>query len=292
MSFQFQKALRTKLKARMAIDGPSGAGKTYTSLIAASVFAGEDDHIAVIDTERGSASLYADQFSFDVLELAHFDPLHYVEAIQAAQRSGYEVLIIDSLSHAWEGEGGALDQVDKNAARLKGNSFAAWRTVTPKQRKLVDTMLQSDMHIIATMRSKMEYVIEQDKHGKTQIQKVGLAPVQRSGIEYEFTWVIDMDTEHNAVVSKSRAATLADLVENKPGKAFFQQFYDWLVIGEESPKTKQDLVAFGASLGLEPEDIAQALAEANLQFNPDPSQWAEITNSVSTYAEQAPIKSV
>ncbi|MBW6475446.1 MAG: ATP-binding protein, partial [Anaerolineaceae bacterium] len=89
---QFRKAVRTKLKARMAIDGPSGAGKTYTSLIAASVFAGVDGHIAVIDTERGSASLYADQFTFDVLELDHFDPLHYVEAIQAAQQSGYEVL--------------------------------------------------------------------------------------------------------------------------------------------------------------------------------------------------------
>jgi hypothetical protein len=173
---QFKKAVRTKLKARMAIDGPSGAGKTYTSLIAGTVFAGEGGNIALIDTERGSASLYADQFDFDVLELDHFDPLHYVEAIQAAQGAGYDVLIIDSLSHAWEGEGGALDQVDKNAARFKGNSFAAWRTVTPKHRKLVDTMLQSDMHIIATMRSKMEYMIEQDKQGKTQIQKVGWHP--------------------------------------------------------------------------------------------------------------------
>lgn len=287
---QFRKAVRTKLKARMTIDGPSGAGKTYTSLIAASVFAGLDGQIAVIDTERSSASLYADQFSFDVLELDHFDPLHYVEAIQAAQQSGYDVLIVDSLSHAWEGEGGALDQVDKNAARLKGNSFAAWRTVTPKHRKLVDTMLQSNMHIIATMRSKMEYMIEQDKQGKTQIQKVGLAPVQRSGIEYEFTWVIDMDTDHNAVVSKSRAATLADLVENKPGKTFFQQFYDWLVLGEEPPKTKQDLIEFGATIGLGPEDIAQALAEANLQFDPDPSYWAELTNAVAAFTEHPKVK--
>jgi hypothetical protein len=285
MSHQFQKAVRTKLKARMAIDGPSGAGKTYTSLIAATVFAGDNGEIAVIDTERGSASLYADLFTFDVLELNHFDPLQYVEAIQAAQRSGYEVLIIDSLSHAWEGEGGALDQVDKNSARLKGNSFAAWRTVTPKQRKLVDTMLQADMHIIATMRSKMEYAIEQDERGKTRIQKVGLAPVQRAGIEYEFTWVIDMDTDHNAIVSKSRAKPLADLVENKPGFDFFQGFYDWMFIGEEHLKTKQDLVEFGASIKLEPKDIAQALADAGIEWDPDPKCWNIITNAVSKFAE-------
>jgi hypothetical protein len=291
MSFQFQKAVRTKLKARMAIDGPSGAGKTYTSLTAGTVFAGEDGHIAVIDTERGSASLYADQFTFDVLELDHFDPLKYVEAIQAAQSAGYEVLIIDSLSHAWEGEGGALDQVDQNAARLKGNSFAAWRTVTPKHRKLVDSMLQSDLHIIATMRSKTEYIIEQDKHGKTQIQKVGMAPVQRSGIEYDFTWVIDMDTDHNAVVNKSRAAPLADLVVNKPGTDFFQKFFDWLVIGEEPRKTKQDLIEFGASLGLDPENIADALTDANLKFDSDPELWAELTNAVASYAEQILIAS-
>jgi hypothetical protein len=284
---QFKKAVRTKLKARMAIDGPSGAGKTFTSLIAGTVFTGEGGNIAVIDTERGSASLYADQFDFDVLELDHFDPLNYVEAIHAAQRAGYDVLIIDSLSHAWEGEGGALDQVDQNAARFKGNSFAAWRTVTPKHRKLVDTMLQSNMHIIATMRSKMEYMIEQDKQGKTQIQKVGLAPVQRSGIEYEFTWVIDMDIDHNAVVSKSRAEPLADIVENKPGIAFFQRFYDWLVIGEEPLKTKQDLVEFGASIGLEPNDIAEALAAASIQFDSNPSKWPELTGAVAAYAEQS-----
>ena len=282
---QFKKAVRTKLKARMAIDGPTGAGKTYTGLIAATAFKG-DGQIAVVDTERGSASLYADQFAFDVMELDYFDPLKYVEAILAAEKAGYEVLLIDSLSHAWEGEGGALDQVDQQAAKNRGNSYAAWRTVTPKHRKLVDTMLQSDLHVIVTMRSKMEYAMETDSNGKTTIRKVGLAPVQRSGIEYEFTWVIDMDLDHTAFVSKSRADKLADLVQNRPDVKWFEQFYDWLVKGEEPPRTKEELIEFGAGVGLTPAEISEALKASNLSWDPNPNKWPKLTNAVSQYAEQ------
>jgi hypothetical protein len=281
---QFKKAVRTKLKARMAIDGPSGAGKTFTGLIAATAFKG-DGQIAVIDTERGSASLYADKFDFDVLELDYFDPLKYVEAIVAAEKAGYNALLIDSLSHAWEGEGGALDQVDLQAAKNRGNSYAAWRTVTPKHRKLVDTILRADLHVICTMRSKMEYTMETDSNGKTSIRKVGLAPVQRSGIEYEFTWVIDMDLDHTVSVSKSRAEKLADLVNNKPDVEWFKQFYGWLVKGEEPPRTKEELIQFGASIGLEPGDIAEALKATDIEWDPDPRKWAEITNAVVIYAE-------
>lgn len=291
MANPFQKAERTKVKARMALDGPTGSGKTYTALMAAKAFAGEDGKIAVIDTERGSASLYAgdgtpENFQFDVIELNHFDPLEYVKYIKAAEDNGYDVLVIDSLSHAWEGEGGALDQVSDNAARLKGNSYAAWRTVTPKHRKLVDTMLQSDMHIITTMRSKMEYVQEKGDEGRTEIRKVGLAPVQRSGMEYEFTWVIDMDIDHTAVVTKSRAAKLADLVENKPDLAWFQQFYNWLVAGKEPPRTRKELAQFAKSIGLDTGDIAEALKKQNLEFSPEPDMWAKLTNAITEYAEE------
>ena len=284
MSFEFKPAVRTKLKARMAIDGPTGSGKTFTGLTAATAFA-PTGKIAVIDTERGSASLYSDIFKFDVLELDYYDPLTYVEAIKSAEGYGYEVILIDSLSHAWEGEGGALDQVDQNAAKLRGNSYAAWRTVTPKHRKLVDTMLRSSAHVIATMRSKMEYVQEKDNDGKTQIRKIGLAPVQRSGMEYEFTWVIDIDTDHTAVVSKSRAADLADKVQNKPDVEWFKQFYDWLVKGVEPPRTKQELIDFATSIGLGMEDIPNALQAAGLEWNPDPGMWADLTNAVTVYSE-------
>jgi hypothetical protein len=231
-TFTFKKATKHQLKARMAIDGPSGSGKTYTALIAATALA-NGGKIAVIDTERGSASLYSDKFSFDVLELNTFSPLTYIEAIHAAEKSGYDVIVIDSLSHAWEGEGGALDMADDAAKRQKTpNSYTAWKEVTPIHRAMVDAMLQSTCHIVATMRSKMEYVQEKDQNGKTIIRKVGMAPIQRAGTEYEFTLVGDMDLDHTFVVSKSRCEILSDVVAKKPDNEFFMKFANWLNSGD------------------------------------------------------------
>ena len=234
MTLTFTKATKKRSKARVAIDGPSGSGKTYTSLIAATVLA-QGGKIAVIDTERGSASLYSDKFNFDVLELVDTFSLQlYIDAIMAAEDAGYSVIVIDSLSHAWEGEGGALDMVDRAAKRSQsGNSYMAWKDVTPLQRKLVDTMLKSKSHIIATMRSKMDYVQEKDERtGKTTIRKVGMAPIQRQGMEYEFTIVADMDIDHNLMVSKSRCEVMADAVVNKPNEKFFETLLNWLNDGE------------------------------------------------------------
>lgn len=234
MTMQFTKATKKRAKARVAIDGPSGAGKTYTALIAATVLA-DGGRVAVIDTERGSASLYSDEFNFDVIELNEFHPQHYIDAIEAAEAAGYAVLVIDSLSHAWEGEGGALDLVDRAAKRSQaGNSYTAWKDVTPLHRRMVDAMLQSQLHIVATMRSKMDYVQEKDERtNKTVIRKVGMAPIQRQGTEYEFTLVCDIDIDHNLVVTKSRCKPLADKVEQKPGAKFFKTFLDWLNSGAD-----------------------------------------------------------
>ena len=237
MTYTFQKARKSKIKARIAIDGPSGSGKTYTSLIAATALA-QGGKIAVIDTERGSASLYSDKFEFDVLELDKFSPKTYIDAIEAAERAGYSVIVIDSLSHAWEGEGGALDMVDNAAARSNSkNSYTAWRDVTPIHRRMVDAILQSSCHIIATMRSKTEYVLETNSRGQQVPRKVGMAPIQRAGMEYEFTVVGDMDLDHRIVISKSRYEPLQDSVETKPTAEFFQPFVDWLSEGE-SPRSK------------------------------------------------------
>lgn len=237
MALNFVKATKKRSKARIAIDGPSGSGKTYTALIAATVFA-KGGKIAVIDTERGSASLYSGKFDFDVLELDMFSPQIYIDAIESAEASGYSVIVIDSLSHAWEGEGGALDMVDKAAKRSQsGNSYTAWKDVTPLQRRLVDTMLQSKCHIIATMRSKMDYVQEKDERtGKTVIRKVGMAPIQRQGMEYEFTIVGDMDIDHNLMISKSRCEAMADAVVNKPNEKFFATLLNWLDEGDPVPE--------------------------------------------------------
>ncbi len=263
MDLTFQKATKAKVKARVAIDGPSGAGKTYSALILATVLA-NGGKIAVIDTERGSASLYSDKFDFDVLELDTFSPALYTQAITAAENAGYQVIVIDSLSHAWEGEGGALDQVDQKATQIKGNSYVAWKDVTPMHRRMVDAMLQSKAHIVVTMRSKMEYVQEKNEKGNTVIRKVGMAPIQRQGMEYEFTIVADMDVDHHIAISKSRCEEMADKVALKPGADFWKRFTDWLNTGvEKNPATAP-----------QPAKTPAPMPDVDAKFPPNPAAVA------------------
>ncbi|MFA4974566.1 MAG: ATP-binding protein [bacterium] len=231
MSAIFRKATKEQSKLRMALDGPSGSGKTYTGLLFATALAGSEGKVAVIDTERGSASKYADIFEFDVLELTDFHPNNYIEGIKAAEKAGYAVIVIDSLSHAWEGQGGVLDLHEQATTREPGrNSYTAWRTITPIHNGLVDTMLQSKCHVIATMRSKMDY-IQVEENGKKRIEKVGMAPIQRQGMEYEFDIVGDMDTAHNMVISKTRCLAIADAVVSKPTAEWFERVKAWLSSG-------------------------------------------------------------
>jgi hypothetical protein len=161
MSMSFQKATKRSARLRMALIGVAGSGKTYTAL---SIAQHLGKKIAVLDTERGSASKYSDVFEFDVMEPEVFSPKTYIDAIEAAEEAGYDVLIIDSLSHAWTGQGGALDQVDKAARRSQsGNTFGAWRDVTPQHNSMVDAIIGGRLHIIATMRAKTEYVQRKTK---------------------------------------------------------------------------------------------------------------------------------
>lgn len=258
MTTMFKQATRKQAKARVAIDGPAGSGKTYTSLLAATVLA-NGGKIAVIDTERGSASLYADEFAFDVVELENFNPRNYINAIDAAEEAGYAVIVIDSLSHAWEGEGGILDMHDAATKRQKTeNSYTAWKDVTPVHREFVDRILQSKAHVIATMRSKMEYSQEKNGDGKTIIRKIGLAPVQRAGTEYEFTVVCDMDVDHSLAVSKSRCKPLADKVVSHPDAKFFGILNNWLNSGvEEKPMTREEAQAVVTPKGTRFSDLTQ-----------------------------------
>lgn len=241
-------ATKNKLKARVAIDGPTGAGKTLTSLYLARALAGPTGKIIGIDTERGSMRLYSDKVDFDVIELhpddpGGFSPKNYVAAIKMAEQAGADVIDIDSLTHAWEGEGGALDQVDDAASRIKGNSYAAWRNVTPMHREMVDAILQSTCHIVATMRSQMDYIQEKDASGKTTITKVGMAPIQRKGMEYEFTLVGDMDVDHKLIITKSRCDMMADKVQLKPDVEFWIPFVEWLDSGDAAPVVIKKLAA-------------------------------------------------
>jgi hypothetical protein len=227
--------VREKLKLRLGLDGPAGSGKSYTGLrFAMALAAAAGGRVAAIDTEFGSLSKYQGlapdgvPFDFDVCELDRFSPDDYVGVIGEAAQMGAAVLVIDSLSHAWEGKGGALDQVDK----AKGdNRFTAWKDITPKQRRMVDAILRFPGHVIATMRTKTEYVLEPNERGKMVPRKVGLKPVQREGLEYEFDIFGDMDADHTLTITKSRCPEVADAVVGKPGAAWLAPVMAWLDTG-------------------------------------------------------------
>lgn len=220
----FQKAQRSSSKLRLALTGPAGSGKTYSSLQIAKGLGGK---IAMIDTERGSGSLYANICDYDVLRIdPPFEPRKYIEGIKAAEDAGYNVLIIDSLSHAWAGEGGILTIHDRTAKAVR-NSFDAWREVTPQHNQLVDAILASTCHVIVTMRTKTGYEVTSE-FGKSKVSKVGLAPIQRDGLEYEFTLVMDLSIEgHVATASKDRTG-LFDGTRLTPSPAMGESLHNWL----------------------------------------------------------------
>jgi hypothetical protein len=234
----FKPAVKRNAKLRLAIAGIAGSGKTFTSLTLATALA-DGKPIALIDTEHGSASKYADDFHFDVLELTNFDPRNYIHAIHEAEQAGYAVLIIDSLSHAWNGTGGALELVESIARRVAAqrkkepNTFNAWSDVTPLQNKLINTILASPIHIIATMRSKTEYIVEKDADGKSVPRKVGMAPIQRADVEYEFDIYADMDASNTMIIQKSRCSVLSNQIIAKPDGSLAEVIQAWL---EGSPE--------------------------------------------------------
>lgn len=232
MYMQFKLATKEQAKLRLAIFGPSGSGKTFSSLRIASGLGGK---IALIDTERGSASKYADRFKFDVLELDKKDIATYCKAIQLAK--DYDILVIDSLSHAWYT---LLEEINKIAhSRFGGNTWAAWSQGTPKQRKLVDTLLGFDGHVIATMRTKTEWTMVKDDKGRNKPVRVGLAPEQGKNIEYEFDLLMELTVDHSASILKDRTGRFQDNIIELPGEIFGQGLKNWLVEGESLATNEQ-----------------------------------------------------
>lgn len=273
----FQKATKKSARLRMALIGVAGAGKTYTALNIAQHLG---DKVAVIDTERGSASKYSDMFAFDVLELETFGPQMYVEAIQAAEEAGYDVLIIDSLSHAWTGKGGALEQVDRIAKRSQsGNTFGAWRDVTPQHNMLVEGIINAKMHVITTMRAKTEYVQEKnEKTGRVTVRKIGLAPVQRDGLEYEFDVVADLDQDNNLIVGKTRCPGVAGAVIPKAGREIARTLKAWLT--EDGAKDAPIIAA-------KPEARAKAEPEPRSEARSEPKKSARAESPAAPATAEA-----
>jgi hypothetical protein len=239
----FKRATKAAAKLRAAVFGPSGAGKTFTSLRIAKGLGGS---IAVIDTEgafhqrpdgtveeMSSAAKYADRFEFDVLNLNDKSIDGYIAAIRDAADGGYGVLVIDSLSHGWQT---LLEEVEKLAkAKYRGNTWSAWSEGTPLQRKLVQAILSFPGHVIATMRSKTEWTTVDDGKGRKSPQRVGLAPEQGKGVEYEFDLLIEISTDHIGNVIKDRTGKFQDKLIDKPGEDFGRQLADWLNTGEQRP---------------------------------------------------------
>lgn len=226
----FRKATKREAKLRAALFGPSGSGKTFTAL---RIAAGLGGAIAVIDTERGSASKYADRFDFDVLDLEHAAITSYEGAIKVAARAGYSVLVVDSLSHGWQE---LLQEVDRLAAtKYRSNTWAAWSEATPKQRALVDAILGYPGHVIATMRSKTEWSVEANVKGKQTPVRIGLAPEQGKNIEYEFDLLLELSPDHVGHIIKDRTGKFQDVLLEKPGEEFGQKLAAWLCEGEADP---------------------------------------------------------
>lgn len=242
MAIQIKKAVKYGSKLRLALYGPSGSGKTLTALKIASEMTKK--RILVIDSERGSASKYADLHDFDVIELDSFHPNSYIEAIKAAGQSpDHDVLIIDSASQEWDGSKGALE--------MAGHNFANWAKVTPLHNSFVDAMLSTNMHVICTMRAKEEHVMEQ-VNGKTQVKSVGLEPIQRKGMIYEFDIVGSLDLDNVLSIVKTRCSELQNAVFPRAGKEIAEVMLRWLdgVAAPERPVTVKDVYEMCISFGL------------------------------------------
>lgn len=264
-AIEFKKAARTKAKLRMALIGPSGSGKTYSALALATGLGGR---IALIDTERGSGELYADAFDYDTLQLEPpFTPKKYIDAIKAAEDAGYNSIIVDSLSHAWAGEGGILDIHDTNTRGSRsGNGFQAWKEVTPQHERIVNAILGAKLHVIGTIRTKTAYEVVEDERGKKAPKRIGLAPIQRQGLEYEFTCVLDLSVEsHLASASKDRTGLFDGqhfVISQDTGR----QLATWLDSGVDAPVKPDPLADWKEAI--RQADSMEALSKVWAQMNP------------------------
>lgn len=287
----FKKAERRQVRLKIALTGPSGSGKTFSSLLIAAAIG---KRIAVIDTENKSASLYADAekgplagIIFDILEI---DPPYtiqkYLDGIADAEKDGYDVLIIDSISHAWAGEGGLLDKKTALDVRPHSNQYTNWGPITKEHEQFRARLLQSDIHIIATMRSKQDYILE-DTGGKKVPRKVGMAPIQRDGMEYEFTTVLDLAMDHNAMSSKDRTG-LFDGQVFKPTVETGRLFVTWLNTGKpiersavESNPATPEFAQFKSRLST----LIDELSKAGYKFGKKQFDYIHNLESESDYAQ-------
>lgn len=246
MSFKIRQAVRQRRPLKISLEGLSGSGKTYTALRLAFAMrrAGIGKRIAIADSENNSSDLYAgvvvdgETWQYEVCELPQESraPLGYTAAYEYLVGEGFDLIIFDSLSHAWHG---AMERVDAVSKSMRGDKFAGWATVTPEQREFISTLTDSRAHLIATMRVKGEYERIEEPGRKAQIRKVGMKVDQRDGVEYEFDAVIRLSQGHEAAVEKVRGCSAMDgLTCKNPGPEFFQPLFDWWLAAPDAPALK------------------------------------------------------
>lgn len=224
----FKKALKKQVWLKILLAGPSGSGKTYSALrVAQGIAKKEGSRVAAIDTENGRIRYYANEFDFDDMQLEQpYTPESYIEAIDAAVDAGYKVLIIDSITHEWNY---CLETVDKMPGT---NSFTKWKSVTPRHNLFVEKIIQSPIHIVATVRGKDVYVLEQDSKGRQIPKKVGLGYSQRDGLEFEYTVTFNVDPTHISVANKDNTHIFENKFEKLTEKDG-EELWNWANDGEK-----------------------------------------------------------
>lgn len=226
---QLRKATRQKAKIRLGLSAVSGGGKTFSALLIAKGITGDLSKVAIIDTENGSADLYAHLGDYNVLPLvAPYTPERYIAAIKECEAAGMEAIIIDSITHEWDGKGGILEISNS----MSGNSYTNWAKITPRHQAFLDAILQSTCHIITTVRRKQDYELV-DKDGKKVPQKVGLKEVTREGFEYELTMNLELDTNHMATASKDRTGLFVSGIPFTPTEETGRMIKEWCELGVE-----------------------------------------------------------
>jgi len=235
-----KRAVRHQKKGRIVFTGPSGSGKTWAALVCAHILA-DGGKVGVIDTENGSAEMFAGEFSddlgapfcFDVIELGPpFTPERYIEAFQSFVDAGYAAIVTDSTTHEWDGAGGCLEIHDEIAERTR-NSYTAWGPVTPRHKSFLENLIvRSPVHTIGTARAKTEYVQTKDDNGKTKIEKLGTGPIQRTQFEFEWDVLCDINLDHTVFVTKSRVRTVEGKTYRKDLKSFATALKEYLSGGE------------------------------------------------------------
>lgn len=263
MSFTLRIASRKKAKLRVGLSAASGFGKTYSALLLAFGITGDWSKIAVVDSENGSAELYSHLGPYNVITLqAPYSPERYIEAIKACEAAEMEAIIVDSITHEWDGSGGCLEIYEK-----LGGRFQDWKAVTPRHQKFIDAILQSSAHVITTVRRKQEYVMGKNERGHNTVEKGGTKEITRDGFEYELTVNFEiLNDKHLTKASKDRTGLFMGHPEFVVSEETGRKLREWADSGVDPL-----LEAVKAMNGADTIGLINELWQANVAFREIPS---------------------